>query len=172
MRRIIQVISIALLMLCQGVNVLAKTHVVDSRSSFVLAHSAAVAGDTIIWKQGLYYDININISKDQLIFIAEIPGKTVFTGASKIYINGDDNTFSGFQYLEGSIGSSGVVVELRGSRNHLTQINIKDYYCAKYVVIKAGCSENVLSYCNLENKTYNGDKNILSILRPNRSFVL
>ena len=112
---------------------------VDSQSGFVSAHGASEPGDTIIWKQGLYYDININISRDHLVVMAEVPGKTVFKGYSKIYISGDDNIYSGFQYLGGNIGSSGIVVELRGSRNHLSHINIKDYYCAKYVVIKDGC---------------------------------
>ncbi len=142
----------------------AKTWEVNSGSSYSSAYSSAASGDSIIWADGVYSDIKMSISKSKLFIVARTSGRTIFTGNSRALISGDDNVFSGFQYLNGDIGTGNEVIEISGSRNHLTQINIKDYYCQKYLVIKAGCSHNVLSYCNLEYKAYQGDKNVLSVL--------
>ncbi|MFC2080956.1 chondroitinase-B domain-containing protein [Bacteroidota bacterium] len=144
-------------------NLNAKTWLVSSGNSFSSAHYSAATGDTIAWTEGVFNDINMGISKNNLHVLARTPGRTIFTGNSRVSISGSDNTFSGFQYLEGNCGNN-YVVQVTGSRNHLTQLNIKNYYCQKYLVIKEGCSHNILSYCNLEHKTYLGDKNVLSIL--------
>jgi len=142
----------------------AKTWEVSSSSSFNSAYNSAAPGDSIIWTEGVYPDVSMSISKNGLTIMSRTSGRTIFTGYSRVLISGDDNVFSGFQFLNGDIGTGNEVIEIRGSRNHLTQLNIKDYYCEKYLVIIAGCSHNVLSYSNLEHKAYLGDKNVLSVL--------
>ena len=56
------------------------------------------------------------------------------------------------------------MVRIYGSENHLSQINIQDYYCRKYLIIYEKGSHNTLSNCNFEHRTYMGDQNILSVL--------
>ncbi len=142
---------------------LSNTYEVNSLSTFNSAQSNASSGDTIVWKQGLYHDIDIFVYKWGIVMMAEVAGKTVFTGASKLKLTGSNNTISGFQYLGGNIGN-GFVIDIEGSNNHLTQINIKDYYCYKYLLIRAIAEFNTISYCNFENRTFIGDQNILSVL--------
>jgi len=131
--------AVAILLMLIPVKGLAKKFEVNSQNSFIAAHNNASPIE------------------------AETPGKTVFTGASKVRFTGNNNPFSGFQYLKGNIGTDDVI-HVTGSHNHLTQLNIRDYYCYKYVVISEESQYTTLSYCNLENRTFIGDKNILSIL--------
>ncbi len=138
-------------------------HIVNSKSSFDTALKSALSGDTILWKTGVYQDIYMVIGSSQLVIAAEVPGKVIFTGNSKALISGNHNTLSGFQYLSGSIGSDAVIV-INGSYNHITQVNIKDYDCTKYLVINSAGEHNTVSYCNLEHRANSLDKNILSIL--------
>lgn len=142
---------------------MSKTYEVNSVSTFNSAQSNASSGDTIVWRQGLYYDIDIVVYKWGLVIMAEIPGKTVFTGASKLKLAGSNITINGFQYLVGNIGS-GNVIDIEGSNNLVTQVNIKDYYCYKYLIIRELSEYTTISYCNFENRTFIGDQNILSVL--------
>jgi hypothetical protein len=147
---------------------MSNTYEVNSVSTFNSAQNNASSGDTIVWKQGLYYDIDIVVYKWDLVVMAEIPGKTVFSGASKLKIAGSNNTITGFQYLGGNIGS-GNVIDIEGSSNLVTQVNIKDYYCYKYLIIRELSEYTTISYCNFENRTFIGDQNILSVLvAPNK----
>jgi hypothetical protein len=141
---------------------------VNSQESFEVVQQKAFSGDTIVWQEGVYSDVVLDISKSGLIIKAETPGKTIFTGSSKLRIKGNNNLFSGFQYMNGNIGGDHIII-IDGDYNHLTQLNIKDYYCKKYVIISANTQHNTLSYSNLENRIFKGDQNILSILvSPNQ----
>jgi len=156
-------LSTAILILCLCMSLFSGTYVVSSKTSFDIAISSVMPGDTIVWKTGVYHDISMVIGSDQVVIEAEVPGKVVFTGASNALITGNHNTLSGFQYLSGNIGSN-VVIVINGSYNHITQVNIKDYNCTKYLVINASGERNTVSYCNLEHRVNYLDKNILSIL--------
>jgi len=169
MNRIFSILTVLVLLPGTFADLSAKTWEVNSSSSFSSAYNSAASGDSIVWNEGVYSNITMSISKSNLTIMARISGRTIFTGSSRVLISGDDNVFEGFQYLGGDIGTGNEVIEVSGSRNHLTQLNIKDYYCEKYLVIKAGCSYNVLSYCNLEHKAYLGDKNVLSVLVSSNS---
>jgi len=161
--RNLSVLSTAILILCLCMPLFSGTHVVSSKTSFDSAISSAIPGDTIVWKSGVYHDIHMVIGSSQVVIEAEVPGKVVFTGASKTLISGNHNTLCGFQYLSGNIGSDAVIV-INGSYNHITQVNIKDYDCTKYLVINSSGERNKVSYCNLEHRANSLDKNILSIL--------
>jgi len=157
------VLCITLLNIHLCVPVFSGNHVVNSKSSFDTALKTALPGDTILWKTGVYHDIYMVIGNSQLVVAAEIPGKVIFTGNSKVLISGNHNTLSGFQFLSGNIGSDEVIV-VNGSYNHITQLNIKDYDCTKYLVISSAGEHNTVSYCNLEHRANSLNKNILSIL--------
>ena len=124
---------------------------VNSESAFNTAQSSASTGDTIVWKNGTYSDINLGLSKSGLTVRAETSGGVIFTGGSLCGITGDNIVFKGFQYKDGDIGS-GYIVIVEGSHNILTQLNFNGYLAKKYISIAAGSQFNEVSYCNFENK--------------------
>ena len=137
--------------------------IVDSQSTFNDALSKADINDTISWENGSFADIYMNISKQKLLIRASMPGGTIFTGESRVFISGDHIILSGFQFIGGDIGTQDVI-KTTGSYNQFTHLNIKDYTSYKYLVIKESCQYNIVAYCNFENRLNLDDKNILSVL--------
>lgn len=163
MQKKIFLFVVTLLMVVQYATIQAANYVVNTVSGFNNAQTSAQAGDTITWNSGTFSGIDLNIVKSNLVILAEAPGKTIFTGASKLQINGSYNTIGGFQFLNGNIKSNQLIT-VSGSHNQFNQINIKDYYCTKYFVINSDARYNLLTHCNFERRAFIGDKNILSIL--------
>ena len=141
----------------------ATTFYVDSESTFEDAQRQAVKDDTIIWRSGTYPDIYLDIEKDHLFITAEELGSTIFTGASRVDIEGDYITFQGFQFIGGSIGTRDVI-NIRGSHLVFTQNNINEYTCYKYLRVREESQYVEITYCNFENRLNLDDQNILSIL--------
>jgi len=105
----------------------------------------------------------MDLNKDGLIVTAERYGTVLFSGASRVNINADAVTFSGFQYVGGSIGTLNVI-NVFGSDVVITQVNIQNYTSHKYLVVDEDSKRTTISYCNFENRLNLDDKNILSIL--------
>ena len=141
----------------------AGTFTVSSQSEFDDALISATESDTILWKPGIYQDIHMEIDESDLVIMAEVLGQTVFTGASRATVNGSNITLSGFQFLNGDIGTNHVIIS-RGNHNTFEQLNIKDYTSYKYLIIEEESRYNVVAYCNFENRINLDDQNILSIL--------
>jgi hypothetical protein len=144
----------------------ATSFLVNTQLEFNTALSQSSAGDTIAWESGWYEDIYMNINKSNLVITAEELGETKFTGASKVFISGSHATLKGFQFIDGDIGTSDVI-KTSGSYNTFTQLNIQGYRSYKYLVIRAECLFNTVSFCNFENRLNLDDKNILSVLVDN-----
>jgi len=140
----------------------AKVYSVNSVATFDSAKLSVKPGDTISWQRGTYSDMSLWLNKDKIVFRAEIPGQTIFNGASDILVPGNDNIIEGFQWVGGKTARPNVI-ESRGSGNHFININIKDYYVDKYVSIQNTAKRNKFSYCTFENRTYIADKNIFQI---------
>lgn len=136
---------------------------VASGTEFFAAQEQASAGDTIVWKPGTYTDTRMDLNKDGLIVTAEPYGTALFTGASRVIINADDVTFSGFQYVGGAIGTLHVM-SVFGSNVLITHVNIQNYTSFKYLIMDEVCRNNTISYCNFENRLNKEDQNILSVL--------
>lgn len=136
---------------------------VSSQSEFNTAQNLANAGDTIAWVQGTYSDTRMDIDKDGLIVTAIPYGTVLFTGVSRVVINGDDVTFSGFQYIGGFVPTLDVI-RVYGSDVLITQINIQNYTSFKYLRVYEESRRTTISYCNFENRLNLDDQNILSIL--------
>lgn len=163
MKEFVFIITVTFLILNQCVSALSAVHPVNSFSRFNNAIQIAERGDSIIWENGTYKDIYMLIDKNGIVVMAESPGKVIFKGKSRSTLNGNQITLNGFQYLNGDIGNNHVLVS-NGSDNHISQINVKDFNCAKYLIINAQCVRNEVSYCNFEHRMNTWDKNILSIL--------
>jgi len=162
-RIIIKKITIALLLASSVISQLSATvYSVNSIASFDDAKSKVKSGDTISWQSGTYSDMSLWLNKNNIVFRAEVPGATIFTGASDILVPGQDNVIEGFQWLGGRTARPNII-ESRGNGNHFTHINIKDFYVDKYVTISATAKRNTFSYCTFENRTFIGDKNIFQI---------
>jgi hypothetical protein len=106
--------------------------------------------DTVIWKNGSYDDMVLNVNSNGICFMAETPGKVTFTGRSSVRISADRVSFSGFQFLKGSI--NGNVVTVAGSYCRISQLNISDYRSHYYFEITKTGRFNEVIYCNFEKK--------------------
>ena len=136
---------------------------VSSGTEFNMAQEQANAGDTIVWTQGIYSTTRMDINKDGIIVTAEPYGTALFSGASRVVINADDVTFSGFQYVGGAIGNLDVI-KVYGSDVLITHVNIQNYTSFKYLRVYEESRRTTISYCNFENRLNLADQNILSIL--------
>ena len=136
---------------------------VAAQAEFNAAHSSASAGDSIVWASGMYADVFMDIPKNGLIVTAAIPGTAIFNGESKVEIEGDHVTLSGLQFIGGNIGTSHVI-RIWGSDVLITQVNIQDYTCYKYLIVDEDSRRTTISYSNFENRLNLDDQNILSIL--------
>jgi len=136
---------------------------VNSQSSFNNAQNQASEGDQIIWNDGTYSDIFMDITQDGLVISAETSGDVVFNGDSRIQLSADNTVLDGFQFLNGNIGTEDVI-NVTGSTNLITQINIQDYISYKYLRIRESSQYCEVSYCNFENRINLDDQNILSVL--------
>jgi len=167
--RLIAISSCYLLLFLSTLN--ATTIYVNSQQEFDNAHDNAARNDSIIWENGIYSNIYMDISKNDLYITAETLGGTVFNGSSRVEITGDRITFRGFQFLDGDVGTNDVV-NIRGSNIHFTQVNIRAYRSYKYLRVRESSQFVDITYCNFENRLNLDDQNILSILvdRTNPGF--
>lgn len=162
-KRVSPVIGALVLVLLVKLPLKANVFPVDSQSEFNNALTNAAENDTIMWKPGTYQDIHLEINESNLLVVAEVLGQTVFTGTSRVTVNGSNITLRGFQFLNGNIGTNHVI-RSRGSHNNFEQLNIKEYTSYKYLIIEEECRYNTVAYCNFENRLNLDDQNILSIL--------
>jgi len=136
---------------------------VSSGTEFNTAQEQANAGDSIVWEIGTYSDTRMDINTDGIIVTADQHGTVLFTGASRVVINANNVTFSGFQYIGGAIGNLDVF-RVYGSDVLITQVNIQNYTSFKYLRVYEESRRTTISYCNFENRLNSDDQNILSIL--------
>ena len=139
---------------------------VSSQDEFDMAHDTAAANDTIMWNDGTYRNIIMDIDNSNLYITAETRGRVIFTGSSRVLVDGDFVTLDGFQFLDGNIGTNHVI-SITGSNNVFTQLNIKGYTCHKYFIVREQSQFCDITYCNFENRLNLDDQNILSILVDN-----
>lgn len=140
----------------------AATINVSSASALQTAINNANAGDIIILANGTYLNSTLSISTSNITVKAATPGGVFWnsdsspanpanSGVDRITISGDFITFSGFQFTAGDIGT-GIIVQVTGDHNVLTQLNFSSYFAQKYIRIKDGSQYNEVTYCNIEKK--------------------
>lgn len=140
---------------------LAKSFKVSSVEEFENAEKKLVSGDSIIWKEGIFSDINIKLWVDNVFFISAFPGATTFKGSSTLEVPGNGNTISGFQFVGGNI--EGDVIDISGNNNRIEHINIKSYDAHYYLRVRPNCQYNVVSYCNFESKPETQESSVVQI---------
>lgn len=123
---------------------------VTSVAALQAAIDAASAGDVIQLANGTYRDSTLLVGRSGITIQAQTPGGVRFTGSNAITISGNDNVFRGFRFEDGSI--PGVVVQVPGSRNLLTELSFDGYAAQKYINLKAGSQHNAVTWSNFANK--------------------
>jgi len=131
----------------------AVTNNVSTIAALQSAINSAASGDIIILADGTYLNSTITIpsGKNGITVKSATPGGVYLNGTQAVVIDGNGNTFSGFQFTSGNVGS-GIPIIVNGSQNLLTQLNINGYIAQKYINLKSTGRSNVVAYCNFENK--------------------
>jgi hypothetical protein len=128
--------------------IISSTINVSSIFGLQTAINNSSAGDIIVLANGTYLNNTISIGASYITIKAASPGGVFLNGTNVIDISGNHNTFSGFQFISGSI--PGIVINVSGNYNILTQLNFKGYSAQKYISLQGQHDE--ISYCNFENK--------------------
>lgn len=147
-------LHLALLLLCLALAGHAATIYVSSVPALQAAVDAAAAGDILVLADGTYTNTSLSIATDNIVVTAATPGGVYLNGTQHIGISGDHVTFTGFQFTSGDIGAA-FLIEVSGSYNLLSQLNLNGYLAQKYIRIEGGTVSNEIAYCNIENKPTN-----------------
>jgi len=128
------------------------------------------AGDTLVMKNGTWTDQSILLkgtgtAAHPVVLEAEIPGKVILNGRSKIGFSGEYIVVSGLYFLNGNLSGS-AVIEFRTSSSayaencRLTNTAIINYNPADNMVDSKWVSifgkNNTVDHCTFENKTNMG----------------
>jgi hypothetical protein len=111
---------------------------------------AATSAEVIKVVSGTYLDNSLNINKDGISVVAQVPGRVILNGFDSITISGNNDRFSGFQFLAG--GSPKFAITVLGNNAYLSDLNFNGYAAQKYVVFKNSATYGVLMNSNFENK--------------------
>lgn len=125
----------------------------------------ASSGDTIKLANGTYFNSTLIISTNNITVKAATPGGVFLSGTNDIQITGNYITLSGFQFTTGTIG--GVVTNVYGSHNTLTELNFKGYSAQKYINLAGRYNE--ISFCNFENKPASAPSGNLIHIAPDET---
>ena len=147
----------------------AEQFTVSTTAELKVALSKAVAGDIIIWKNGIYKDVVINfkpsntgIEKKPIILKAETAGKVMLTGSSQLMINGNYLQAEGFLFEGLSTLTKGDVMTFATEANHcrITNCAVINYTPKDVMVnnnwISLQGSYNELDHCYFTGKTNQG----------------
>lgn len=104
---------------CPG-QLLARDYRVANEGELNSALRAAGAGDRVLLREGEWKDLYLSIRKggtvmQPLVVMAEVPGKTVFTGQSYVRISGDNIVFANVVFRDGYAPGS-TLINVRGSK--------------------------------------------------------
>ena len=137
-----------LIFLLTGNTAIASIIHVNSISSLQTAVNNSHNGDSIMLANGTYLNNVINISSNNITVLSASAGGVFLNGTEAISISGNHVTFSGFQFTSGI--NPGIIIDVTGNNNVLTQLNFNGFSAQKY--IKLAGVNNTISYSNFENK--------------------
>ncbi len=143
-----KLIILTVLLTFSSINLKAATINVSSIAALQSAINGSVPGDVINLADGHYTNNSIAISKSGITVQATTSGGVYLDGTNSISISGSNNTFGGFQFVSGTI--TGIVINVTGHLNTLTQLNFNGYSAQKYIRLIG--QNNIVSYCNIQSK--------------------
>jgi len=146
-------ITLCLLVLIVNFKSFAATIKVNTIPELQNAIKIAKKGDIIILADNTYANAGtINIGTSNITVSAATAGGVIFNGNSKFTITGDNITFNGFQFVNGTIAENAAVLQIKGNYNLVTQCNFSNIISKNYIHFSEGSHHNELTYCNLEEK--------------------
>lgn len=146
-------ITICLFLVMGNFNSFAAVIKVSTIPELKAAIQVAKKGDVIILADNTYTNAGtININANDITVAAATAGGVIFNGNSKCTITGNNTIFSGFQFVNGSIGDNEAVLEVKGSYNTISQCNFSNVVSKNYIHFLEGSHHNELTYCNIEEK--------------------
>ncbi len=141
----------AILLLSILVNIHISNAAIVNVSTILALQTAinnATAGDTIMLLNGTYINNTINIATNNITIQAQTAGGVFLNGSNSISFTGNYVTFSGFQFISGTI--TGNAITVNGNNNTLTQLNFNGYDAGHMIYITG--QNNIVSYSNFQNK--------------------
>jgi hypothetical protein len=130
----------------------ASTYTVSSISALQnrINNASTIPGDVITLADATYTG-NFTINKSGITIKAATNGGVILNGSSRITMECSNSTLSGFQFINGNVGS-GNVVEVTGNINKIIQCNFFNIEAQNYIKIKSGSANNEITNCNIEGK--------------------
>lgn len=164
-------ILIILLFVQLAIPVTAGVYKVSTKSQLEETVAAVFPGDTVLLAAQDWNDVSLEFKGEgselsPIVFGAEAPGQTIFTGNSRIEISGNWLVVRDFIFREGNVIDEGSIVAFRTSTstlaNHcrLTNVTIEDYNPSnasidtKYVSLYG--TNNRVDHCSFSGKTNSG----------------
>ena len=122
----------------------------------------ASAGDVIALADGTYTDVDLSISQDGVIVVAETSGLVFIEGTSTIDLTGDNIIFEGFTFQNGQPAESKGAIIIRGANNRVTNCKIdqfndnepdEDY---KWISLDNDATNGEIDHCTFNGKETEG----------------
>jgi hypothetical protein len=132
--------------------------------------------DIIQLDDGIYAsDVKWTVLKNEVTLRAKNIGKVILSGLVHINLSGNNNTLSGFQFLNYLpkspllANAAKNVIEINGDFNLVTECNFVNYTAKRYIHISAHTRHNTIAFCNFENKPTTSPSGSLVQLLPHPS---
>ena len=144
---------------------LAATITVSNESQLLNAVSNLNAGDIIEMQDGTYQNVDVVINasgtaNNRIIIRAVNPGNVIFSGTSKVTINGNRVTVRDIYFRNGASNYSGAIFNVRGDHVRITNNAFHDYGTASsYVgaqttVNGSGNTIDVAQYLRVDHNSF------------------
>lgn len=122
--------------------------------------SNASSGDVIALQDGIYSDVDLDISKDGVIVVAETSGQVFIEGQSTVELSGDDIIFEGFVFQNGYPRDSKGAIIISGSDNRVTNCKIDHFDISgndyKWVSFDNDAKRGEVDHCHFTGKETEG----------------
>nr|WP_319267135.1 polysaccharide lyase 6 family protein [uncultured Draconibacterium sp.] len=169
--KLVRYILVILIMLRVAIPANAEVYRVSTKNQLEDAVATVLPGDTVLLAAQQWDDAELEFKGEgsentPIVFGAETPGQTIFTGNSRIEISGNCLVVRDFIFRDGDITESGSIIAFRTSSStfahncRLTNVTIENYNPAngnvdtKYVSLYG--THNRVDHCSFSGKTNSG----------------
>ena len=156
MRKLLVLFLMTSLLLPSYASMRRKNKVVSSSKEITKAIKTLKSGDTLIIADGVYSDINIDITKsgtpeDNIVVKCQNRGKVTISGDSYLKINGSYITVDGLLFTMVDRQTDNELIAINGDNNTLTHckaLNIRDSESFTTIIRGKQCKINNCSFVN------------------------
>lgn len=140
-----------ILFLIHSSTVLSATQIhVQDYDTFNKAQQQAQSGDSLVWRNGIYENVVLDVMKNGIFILAEEEGEVMFTGQSAFTLFGDSIRLIGFRFEDGY--TQGDILKVAGKFNELEGLNFSNYRSHYYLNILPSAQYTKVVRCNFEKK--------------------